>query len=179
MGTYTGAPLVSRAPSGGARQTLSDEKRAEALRPISLLPPEPVTQPDIRGSIASWFRRSGSHHPLLLNPMSGRLSVTSTVVPRDGSRRGSVSSSISGRRTSEYGQGGVVGEDVPPVPTVPKEVFTGRDAAACYRSVWSDSTPSEGGTESKRVTVVSTAESERGEQSRRETLASCKRVEEE
>ncbi|KAK1994407.1 hypothetical protein LX36DRAFT_208311 [Colletotrichum falcatum] len=52
-----------------------DEKRFDPARQLPILEPAPVAQPNVRSSIASWVRR---HHPLKLNPLSGRSSVYST-----------------------------------------------------------------------------------------------------
>ncbi|KAK7436799.1 hypothetical protein CaCOL14_000444 [Colletotrichum acutatum] len=52
-----------------------DEKRYDPARQLPILEPAPVAQPNVRNSIASWIRR---HHPLKLNPMSGRSSMYST-----------------------------------------------------------------------------------------------------
>ncbi|KAL0940549.1 uncharacterized protein CTRU02_203312 [Colletotrichum truncatum] len=52
-----------------------DEKTYDPSRQLPILEPAPVHQPNVRNSIASWIRR---HHPLKLNPLSGRSSVYST-----------------------------------------------------------------------------------------------------
>ncbi|KAF9878447.1 hypothetical protein CkaCkLH20_03939 [Colletotrichum karsti] len=51
-----------------------DEKRHDPARQLPILEPAPVHQPNVRNSIASWIRR---HHPLKLNPLSGRSSIYS------------------------------------------------------------------------------------------------------
>ncbi|KAJ0273853.1 hypothetical protein CBS470a_012052 [Colletotrichum nupharicola] len=52
-----------------------DEKKYASGRQLPILEPAPVHQPNVRNSIASWIRR---HHPLKLNPLSGRSSVYSS-----------------------------------------------------------------------------------------------------
>lgn len=71
-----------------------DEKRRDPSRQLPILEPAPVHQPHVRNSIASWIRR---HHPLMLNPLSGRSSVYSSRT------MGASSQSV----------------DAPPVPIVP------------------------------------------------------------
>ncbi|KZL75641.1 hypothetical protein CI238_04867 [Colletotrichum incanum] len=69
-GGYYGNDRNSLTPEG-----YLDEKRYDPSRQLPILEPAPVAQPNVRNSIASWIRR---HHPLKLNPMSGRSSVYST-----------------------------------------------------------------------------------------------------
>lgn len=47
-----------------------DEKRQDPSYPLPVLDPVPIQQASLRKSIASWFRRSTSNHPLRLNPNS-------------------------------------------------------------------------------------------------------------
>lgn len=47
-----------------------DEKRQDPNYPLPVLDPAPFQQASLRKSIASWFRRSNSNHPLRLNPNS-------------------------------------------------------------------------------------------------------------
>ncbi|GKT51948.1 uncharacterized protein ColSpa_12129 [Colletotrichum spaethianum] len=69
-GGYYGNDRNSLTPEG-----YLDEKRYDPARQLPVLEPAPVAQPNVRNSIASWIRR---HHPLKLNPLSGRSSVYST-----------------------------------------------------------------------------------------------------
>ncbi|OHF02496.1 hypothetical protein CORC01_02191 [Colletotrichum orchidophilum] len=69
-GTYATNDRNSLTPQG-----YLDEKTYDPARQLPVLEPAPVAQPNVRNSIASWIRR---HHPLKLNPMSGRSSVYST-----------------------------------------------------------------------------------------------------
>lgn len=47
-----------------------DEKRQDPSYPLPVLDAAPVQQASLRKSLASWFRRSKSNHPLKLNPNS-------------------------------------------------------------------------------------------------------------
>lgn len=47
-----------------------DEKRQDGSYALPMLDPTPIKQASLRKSIASWFRRSNSNHPLRLNPNS-------------------------------------------------------------------------------------------------------------
>ncbi|WQF83632.1 hypothetical protein CDEST_08646 [Colletotrichum destructivum] len=81
-----------------------DEKRHDPARQLPILEPAPVAQPNVRNSFASWIRR---HHPLKLNPMSGRNSVYST-------------------RTLAASNRSVNNAPLPPVPAVP-DVYRSSD----------------------------------------------------
>ncbi|KAJ9150646.1 hypothetical protein NKR23_g3403 [Pleurostoma richardsiae] len=171
IGSYAAAAAAARATddpmSGITPQGYLDEKRPGPGYPIPIMEPTPVPQARLRGSIASWFRRASAHHPLRLNPPGGSGGIGSRPGTAGGrSVRTSTASSYWSR--SEYEARAAGGEDgegggVPPVPAVPRgvdsftrvprEVFTREQARAYYRSVWSESTPSEGGMESRRGTL--------------------------
>ncbi|KAK1984483.1 hypothetical protein LZ30DRAFT_431085 [Colletotrichum cereale] len=112
-GGYYGNPGGGPDRNSLTPQGYLDEKRFDPARQLPVLEPAPVAQPNVRNSIASWIRR---HHPLKLNPMSGRTSVYSA--------RSAGPSSRSVNATA-----------APPVPAVP----------AVYRSTDRVDSPGPGG----------------------------------
>ncbi|KAF6800916.1 hypothetical protein CMUS01_15539 [Colletotrichum musicola] len=81
MAELMGAAFAAQGGNSGRdRNSLTpqgylDEKTYDPARQLPILEPAPVHQPNVRNSVASWIRR---HHPLKLNPLSGRSSVYST-----------------------------------------------------------------------------------------------------
>ncbi|CAN8103213.1 unnamed protein product [Discula destructiva] len=88
------------------------EKRNDRL-PLPILDPTPITQATIRHSLASWFRRSRSAHPLGLNPNSrwSRSTTRSTATSADTESR---------YTPSIYSTYGTTTDDelVPPMPNL-------------------------------------------------------------
>lgn len=90
-----------------------DEKRQDPNYPIPVLEPAAIQQANLRRSIASWFRRSDSNHPLKLNPSSrwSRSSARSSSGGLDGrtTTKGDASYSVSIYSAS-------AGNSPPPMP---------------------------------------------------------------
>lgn len=79
-----------------------DEKRQDPNYPLPLLDPSPIQQASLRKSIASWFRRSNSNHPLRLNPNSRWSRSTTRTMSTSGLSRPTTATSSDPYSASIY-----------------------------------------------------------------------------
>lgn len=99
-----------------------DEKRQDANYALPMLDPIPIKQASLRKSIASWFRRSNSNHPLKLNPNS-RWSRSTTKSSATGLSRPTTAHSEDPYSASIYSA--YTGGTLPPMPTLdPQRTYT-------------------------------------------------------
>lgn len=100
-----------------------DEKRQDPNYALPLLDPAPIKQASLRKSIASWFRRSNSNHPLRLNPNS-RWSRSTTKSSATGLSRPTTAHSEDPYSASIY-SAYIDGTMAPPMPTLdPQRTYT-------------------------------------------------------
>lgn len=93
-----------------------DEKRQDPHYPLPLLDPAPIQQASLRKSIASWFRRSNSNHPLKLNPNSRWSRSTTRTTSTGGLSRPTTAISSDPYSASIYSMYGGGGSEAPPMP---------------------------------------------------------------
>lgn len=90
-----------------------DEKRQDPNYALPLLDPAPIQQASLRKSIASWFRRSNSNHPLRLNPNSRWSRSTTRTMSTAGFSRPTTATSSDPYSASIYS---FYASNAPPMP---------------------------------------------------------------